>query len=73
VFEFAGAYSGDGFDRIFSSNVVQFWPDLEAGFRALKPLLRPSGSIVTNFMSRGNDPSSEKTRTTAEAIARAQQ
>ncbi len=34
VIEFARCYSVEGFDRLFSSNVVQFWPDLEVGFRA---------------------------------------
>lgn len=52
-------------DKIYSVNVVQFWPDPQRVVRALKALLKPGGRIVTTFMPRvGNEKAKQ-------AIARA--
>ncbi len=40
------------FDKIFSANVVQFWPDPIENFKALRMLLKSEGTIATTFMPR---------------------
>ena len=40
------------FDKIFSANVVQFWPNPTETFRKLKTLLAPGGIISTTYMPR---------------------
>ena len=40
------------FDKIYSVNVSQFWPDPEQVFSELKRLLKPGGWIATTFMPR---------------------
>lgn len=40
------------FDKICSSNVVQFWPDPVATFKLLRSLLVPNGVIATTYMPR---------------------
>lgn len=43
-------------DKIYSANVVQFWPEPERVLSALKGLMRPGGRLATTFMPRvGND------------------
>ncbi|OGH03486.1 MAG: hypothetical protein A2600_10075 [Candidatus Lambdaproteobacteria bacterium RIFOXYD1_FULL_56_27] len=43
---------GCKFDRIYSANVVMFWPDPVQVFRDLKALLQPEGRILTALMPR---------------------
>jgi len=40
------------FDKIYSVNVVQFWPDAKHVFATLRELLKPAGAIATTFMPR---------------------
>ncbi len=40
------------FDKIYSVNVVQFWPDPRRVFTRLKELLKPRGAIATTYMPR---------------------
>jgi ubiquinone/menaquinone biosynthesis C-methylase UbiE len=40
------------FDKIYSSNVVQFWSDPVATLRKLRGLLTPGGRIATTYMPR---------------------
>lgn len=40
------------FDRIYSVNVVQFWPEPKRVLKALKGLLNPGGVLATTFMPR---------------------
>ncbi len=40
------------FDKIFSANVVMFWDEPVAEFKALHQLLAPGGSIATTYMPR---------------------
>lgn len=51
----------NSFDRIFSSNVVQFWDDPVKVFVKLKEMLKPGGRIVTNYMARQQNATSEDT------------
>jgi ubiquinone/menaquinone biosynthesis C-methylase UbiE len=49
------------FDKIFSSNVIQFWSDPVLTFKKIKLLLRPGGKVVTNYMARQSKATSEDT------------
>ncbi|RMF19177.1 MAG: class I SAM-dependent methyltransferase [Candidatus Dadabacteria bacterium] len=40
------------FDRIFSTNVAQFWEDATATLATLRTLLTPGGMIATTYMPR---------------------
>lgn len=40
------------FDKIYSVNVVQFWPDPRRVFAKLEELLKPRGTIATTYMPR---------------------
>jgi ubiquinone/menaquinone biosynthesis C-methylase UbiE len=46
--------SGTVFDKIYSANVVQFWPDPVATFGKLRGLLAPGGTIATTYMPRNS-------------------
>jgi trans-aconitate methyltransferase len=39
-------------DKIYSANVVQFWPDPAAVFAALRAALKPGGTIATTYQPR---------------------
>lgn len=58
------------FDKIFSVNVVQFWPAPEATFAALKTLLKPGGCIATTFMPRIGAAKPGQARAHAQRITR---
>ena len=58
------------FDKIFSVNVVQFWPDPAATFAALKALLKPGGRIATTFMPRVGAAKPGQARAHAQRIQR---
>ena len=58
------------FDKIFSVNVVQFWPQPEAAFGALKALLKPEGCIATTFMPRVGAAKPGQARAHAQRIQR---
>ena len=49
------------FDRIFSSNVVQFWDDPVAVYKKIKEMLKPDGRVVTNYMARQKNATTEDT------------
>lgn len=40
------------FDRIWSSNVAQFWNDRVAVFRSIRGLLGPGGRVATTYLPR---------------------
>jgi cyclopropane fatty-acyl-phospholipid synthase-like methyltransferase len=40
------------FDRVFSLNVVQFFPDLETAFRQMHDSLKVGGMVVTTYQPR---------------------
>jgi len=56
------------FDKIYSSNVVQFWDDPAAEFSKLRKLLLPRGKIATTYMPRNANPTSVDTRRMSEVI-----
>ena len=58
------------FDKIFSVNVVQFWPTPEATFAALKDVLKPGGCIATTFMPRVGAEKPGQARAHARRIGR---
>ena len=58
------------FDKIFSVNVVQFWPAPEATFAALKGVLKPGGRIATTFMPRVGTEKPGQARAHARRIGR---
>lgn len=41
----------DAFDKAFSVHTLYFWPDLEAGLRELRRVLRPGGELLLAFHS----------------------
>jgi ubiquinone/menaquinone biosynthesis C-methylase UbiE len=45
-------HSQPSFDKIFSVNVVQFWPDPAAVLTKLNAVLVPGGRLATTFMPR---------------------
>jgi SAM-dependent methyltransferase len=44
------------FDKAFSVHTLYFWPDLDAGLRELRRVLRPGGELILGFHD-GRDPS----------------
>lgn len=40
------------FDRVFSSNAAQFWPDRVRVFRDIRSILAPGGRVVTTYLPR---------------------
>jgi SAM-dependent methyltransferase len=59
------------FDRVFSLNVVQFLPDIEAGFRQIRDLLAPGGMVATTFQPRLRNPTRNDALRMAERIGTA--
>ncbi|MCA9726634.1 MAG: methyltransferase domain-containing protein, partial [Candidatus Eisenbacteria bacterium] len=45
-------FDDDSFDKAFSINSVQFWPDLDGGIRELRRVLRPGGRAVLAIQPR---------------------
>lgn len=58
------------FDKIFSVNVVQFWPAPEATLAALTRILNPGGCIATTFMPRVGTAKPGQARAHAQRIGR---
>jgi len=75
----AGAipHAGEAFDKAFSVHSVYFWPDLDAGLRELRRVLRPGGELLLAFhdgssaVLRAELPASVYRLRSAEEIARA--
>ncbi|WP_020406595.1 class I SAM-dependent methyltransferase [Hahella ganghwensis] len=49
-----------GFDRVFSLNVVQFFPDLEEAFKQIYACLDINGMAATTFQPRTKNPTREQ-------------
>lgn len=56
------------FDKIFSTNVVQFWDDPAAEFATLYQRLAPGGVIATTYMPRLSGATDADTRRKAEEV-----
>lgn len=48
---------GETYDRIFSLNVVQFYPDIPKAYRSIHAALRPGGWSATTYQPRSRSPS----------------
>lgn len=53
------------FDKIYSANVAQFWPDQQAVFESLRQIMKAGGIVATTFMPRN----AKASRQDAEAFA----
>lgn len=49
--------SAGPFDKAYSANVVQFFPDRAAAFRKIYSVLKPKGMAATTYMPRNKNPS----------------
>lgn len=58
------------FDKIFSVNVVQFWPDPARVFAEIKQLLAPGGRVATTFMPRVGSEKPGQARAHAKRLRR---
>ncbi len=56
------------FGKIYSVNVVQFWPDPRRVFTRLAELLKPSGTIATTYMPRVGSNKDGQAATKAEEL-----
>lgn len=45
------------FDRAVSAHSLYFWPDVEAGLREIRRVLRPGGRLVLVFLAADESPS----------------
>lgn len=57
------------FDKIYSVNVVQFWPEPRRVFASLKALLNPRGAIATTYMPRVGSNKERQAKAKAEELA----
>lgn len=61
--------SEGSYDKIFSANVVQFFPDRTSAFRKIHMLLKPNGRAATTYMPRNKNPSKSDALKMADDIA----
>jgi SAM-dependent methyltransferase len=68
-------HDDETFDKAFSVHTLYFWPDLAAGLRELRRVLRPGGELLLGFHDgrdpekRAELPASVYTLRTAEEVA----
>jgi ubiquinone/menaquinone biosynthesis C-methylase UbiE len=58
------------FDKAYSANVVQFFPERAAAFRKIFSVLRPKGIAATTYMPRSKNPSRADALNMAEEVKR---
>jgi SAM-dependent methyltransferase len=56
------------FDKIFSSNVVQFWENPEKCFAHIYDVLSPGGRVATTYMPRHGGATNTDARNKAKEI-----
>jgi trans-aconitate methyltransferase len=61
----------EALDRVYSVNVVQFWPELPAVLAAIHGALRPGGIVATTYMPRGPNAAPEQADAMASRISAA--
>jgi ubiquinone/menaquinone biosynthesis C-methylase UbiE len=49
-------FEDDAFDLTVAINSMQVWPDVDAGLRALRRVLRPGGRVALAFTPRSGQP-----------------
>jgi len=50
-------FPDERFDRAVSAHSLYFWPDVEAGLREIRRVLRPGGKLVLVFLAADESPS----------------
>jgi ubiquinone/menaquinone biosynthesis C-methylase UbiE len=55
-------FAAETFDRAFSVNTVQFWPDRAVGFAELRRVLKPGGLLAVAIQPRNLGATAETTR-----------
>ena len=63
--------TGETFDRIFSANVIQFLPDMDAAFAQIRALLLEGGMVATTYQPRSAHPTRGQALDMAERIEQA--
>ncbi|MDC0707757.1 methyltransferase domain-containing protein [Stigmatella sp. ncwal1] len=63
------AFADDSFDKAFSINSAQFWPEPFVVIREMYRVLRPQGQLVLAVQPRTIDASSRTSQETAEELA----
>jgi ubiquinone/menaquinone biosynthesis C-methylase UbiE len=61
----------EALDRVYSVNVVQFWPELPAVLTAIYGALRPGGIVATTYMPRGPNAAPDQADAMASRISAA--
>jgi cyclopropane fatty-acyl-phospholipid synthase-like methyltransferase len=54
---FDGSLDAETYDRVYSLNVVQFFSDMEEGFRRIHKCLVSGGKVATTYQPRSKNPS----------------
>lgn len=62
-------FATDGFDKAFSINSFQFWPDKVAGSRELRRVMKPGGGVVIAVQPRNSGATEADARKTGDDIA----
>jgi trans-aconitate methyltransferase len=62
--------TGGSFNKIYSANVVQFFPDRAAAFDKIFSLLEPKGVVATTYMPRSKNPNRSDALKMADAVTR---
>jgi ubiquinone/menaquinone biosynthesis C-methylase UbiE len=58
----------DAFDKVFSVHTVYFWPDLDAGLREIRRVMRPGGELLLAAHSRDNRAIADKLPTSVYSL-----
>lgn len=62
---------GQRFDRVYSVNVAQFFPDLGAAYHAIFAAMNDDGRVATTYMPRHRNPTPEDAQRFAQEVVAA--
>lgn len=62
---------GQTFDRVYSVNVAQFFPDLDAAYKDVIAVMNSNGRVATTYMPRHRNPTHEDAQRFAQKVASA--